>query len=56
MPDKIELLKKLHELTKREKQIVKDKENAATNYNDELKMVKAEVKDTLRDLEQADGE
>ena len=48
---KEELLLKLHELTKREKQVVKDKENAATTYNEEIKMLKQETKDVLRDLE-----
>lgn len=48
---KEELLLKLHELTKREKQIIRDKENSAATYNEEIKMIKQETKDVLRDLE-----
>ncbi len=48
---RVELLEKLRNLEVRITEVSKDKKNAADNYNDELKILKAELADVLAQLE-----
>jgi len=48
---KQELRKKLEDLLRRQKQQTKEKENAATVYNDELKQIRQEIDHTLGEID-----
>jgi len=48
---KQELRKKLENLLRRQKQKIRDKENAAAAYNDELRQIRKEIDETLKEID-----
>ena len=50
-PGRTELLERLRRLQKQLQQVEGDKKSAATDYNDQIKDLKSEIKTTLVDLD-----